>query len=80
MLEIGQTRLPPGAPVTLTVGDAQELPFDNESFTGGVCGFGLRNVPDNALALQECFRVLKPQARLVVLEFFRPVRWCSSPP
>jgi len=75
MLENGRSRLPPGAPVTLTVGDAQAQPFDNESFTGGVCGFGLRNVPDNALALEECSRVLKPQGRLVVLEFFRPVRW-----
>lgn len=75
MLEVGQKRLPPGARVTVTVGDAQALPFEDETFVGGVCSFGIRNVPDNGKALAELLRVLKPGGRFVALEFFRPTRW-----
>lgn len=71
MLEVGKTRLPDNAPVTVVVGDAQDLPLE-PGFTGGLCGFGLRNVPDNRLALEELFRVLVPGGRFAVLEFFNP--------
>jgi ubiquinone/menaquinone biosynthesis methyltransferase len=71
MLEVGKTRLPENAPVTVVVGDAQDLPLE-PGFTGGLCGFGLRNVPDNRLALEELFRVLVPGGRFAVVEFFTP--------
>ena len=74
MLACGRQRLPQEAPVTVVQGDAQELPLQDASFDGGLCGFGLRNVPDNRLALQELFRVLRPGGRFAVLEFFQPVR------
>jgi len=50
--------------------DAQQLPFTNDSFDVVSIAFGIRNVENAELALQECHRVLKEGGRLVVLEFF----------
>ena len=75
MLRMGRPRLPPDAPVDTTWGDAQDLPCASGVFDAAVCGFGLRNVADNARALREVHRVLRPGARFAVLEFFRPERW-----
>lgn len=73
MLERGRQRLPDGAPVEVVCGDAQDLPLEGP-FGAAICGFGLRNVPDNRRAVAEVFRVLRPGAHFAVLEFFRPVR------
>ena len=72
MLDEGEKRLPAGAPVELVCADAQDLPFDDDAFDAATCGFGLRNVPDNAKALGELRRVLRPGGRIAVLELFRP--------
>ena len=74
MLAHGRPRLPQGAPVRTIQGDAQDLDLPADHYANAICGFGLRNVPDNRLALQQVFRVLRPGGRFAVLEFFRPVR------
>ena len=51
------------------VGDAMALPFDNNSFDVYTISFGIRNVTQPQVALNEAFRVLKPGGRLMVLEF-----------
>lgn len=53
--------------------DAEQLPFDDNSFDIITIAFGLRNVTDKAAALRSMFRVLKPGGRLLVLEFSKPV-------
>ncbi len=53
-------------------GDAERLPFADQTFDGMTIGFGIRNVVDLAAGLREMCRVLKPGGRLVVLEFSRP--------
>ena len=59
--------------VSFSQGDAQELKgLPDGGFDLAVCAFGFRNFPDKAKALAECFRVLAPDGRLVVLELFRP--------
>ena len=58
--------------ITLVPGDAQELPFPDASFDGITMAFGIRNVPDRALALSEMARVLRPGGRAVILELSEP--------
>ena len=41
-------------------GDAQLLPFEDESFDAVVCGYGVIHVPEPQKALSEMHRVLKP--------------------
>lgn len=53
--------------------DALELPFGDATFDGATVGFGVRNFSDLDAGLREAARILKPGARLVVLE-------CSKPP
>ena len=53
--------------------DAEELPFDDNSFDIITIAFGLRNVTDKDKALRSMLRVLKPGGRLLILEFSKPV-------
>jgi demethylmenaquinone methyltransferase/2-methoxy-6-polyprenyl-1,4-benzoquinol methylase len=50
----------------------QTLPFPNASFDIVTTGYGLRNVPDLAAALDEIHRVLKPGGRALSLDFNKP--------
>ncbi|WP_068108391.1 bifunctional demethylmenaquinone methyltransferase/2-methoxy-6-polyprenyl-1,4-benzoquinol methylase UbiE [Tropicimonas marinistellae] len=51
------------------VGDAMELPFDDNSFDVVTNSFGTRNVTRIEDALSEAYRVLRPGGRLMTLEF-----------
>lgn len=50
-------------------GNAEALPFPDQSFDAYTIAFGLRNVPRIELALAEARRVLKPGGRFMCLEF-----------
>lgn len=52
--------------------DALTLPFADASFDGATVGFGVRNLADLDAGLREMARVLRPGARLVILEFTTP--------
>ena len=52
----------------LLLGDAQTLPFPNNSFACATAGFSLRNMPDLPRALSEMARVVRPGGRVTTLE------------
>jgi ubiquinone/menaquinone biosynthesis C-methylase UbiE len=56
--------------ITPTQGDAQQLPYDDATFDAAYLVTVLGEIPDQAAALAELRRVLKPSGRLVVGELF----------
>jgi demethylmenaquinone methyltransferase/2-methoxy-6-polyprenyl-1,4-benzoquinol methylase len=60
------------AAITFMAGDAQQLPFNRDTFDCLVSGFLLRNLSDLEGALSEFLRVLKPGGRLACLELTHP--------
>jgi demethylmenaquinone methyltransferase/2-methoxy-6-polyprenyl-1,4-benzoquinol methylase len=49
--------------------NAEKLPFDDNSFDYYTISFGIRNVTNIDLVLQEAYRVLKPFGKFICLEF-----------
>ena len=60
--------------------DTQRLPFADDAFDTVIVGFGLRNLGELDLGLEEIHRVLRPGGQLLTLEFFRVSRkWLEAP-
>ncbi|MBW2465016.1 MAG: ubiquinone/menaquinone biosynthesis methyltransferase, partial [Deltaproteobacteria bacterium] len=75
MLDVGQAKIEAAnlsERIELVEGDAEKLPFEDDSFDGVTIAFGIRNVPDRGAALREMARVTKPGGRVVVLELSEP--------
>lgn len=70
MLVQGRGKL--GSSVTPICGDTLRLPFATACFDGATVGFGVRNLSDLPVAFSAFARVLRPGARLVILEFTEP--------
>ncbi len=70
MLVQGRGKLAPS--VTPICGDTLRLPFAEACFDGATVGFGVRNLSDLPAGLSALARVLRPGARLVILEFAQP--------
>jgi demethylmenaquinone methyltransferase/2-methoxy-6-polyprenyl-1,4-benzoquinol methylase len=56
-------------------GDAQQVPFPENSFEAVTIGYGLRNLSNWENGLEEMIRVAKPGGRLIVLDFGKPANW-----
>jgi demethylmenaquinone methyltransferase/2-methoxy-6-polyprenyl-1,4-benzoquinol methylase len=75
MLEIGRKKIKRqhlDDRLVLQQGDAQALPFSDETFDCVTIAFGIRNIPDLRLALLEMYRVTKKDGRVLILEFSKP--------
>ena len=73
MLALGAPKVR-GKPVLTACADALQLPFTDGQFAGALVGFGVRNLASIEEGFTEFARVLRPGARLVVLEFTAPSR------
>jgi demethylmenaquinone methyltransferase / 2-methoxy-6-polyprenyl-1,4-benzoquinol methylase len=61
-----------GLDIPFTEGDAQALPFADDTFDAACSGFMMRNVPDVPAAFAEQARVVRAGGRVVCLEMTRP--------
>jgi ubiquinone/menaquinone biosynthesis C-methylase UbiE len=68
-----------GMPVTLCEGDAQALPFPDDTFDTVLCTYSMCSVPDEGGTVLEMKRVLKPGGRLILVDHVRssvaPIYW-----
>jgi demethylmenaquinone methyltransferase / 2-methoxy-6-polyprenyl-1,4-benzoquinol methylase len=71
MLELAREK---ASDVEFEWGNAQKLPYTDNSFDTVACGFGVRNFADLDAGLREMVRVARPGGRVVVLEMTTPER------
>ncbi len=81
MMKIGREKIKAaGVVAEMVQGDCEELPYKENTFHRISVGFGVRNFEHLQIGLNEMFRVLTPNGKLVILELSVPsnpiVRWC----
>ena len=64
-----------GRTVDLYEGDAEQLPFGDDTFDTVVCALSLCSIPDPAAAIGEMRRVLKPGGKLLLLDHIGSSWW-----
>ncbi len=67
---MANAKLPEG--INLVEGRAEAIPFPDASFDFLSMGYALRHISDLSVAFREFHRVMKPGARLCLLEITRP--------
>ena len=75
MLQVGRQKIDKaglGNIIELLNGDSETINFDDNSFDAVTVAFGVRNFQHLEKGLSEILRVLKPDGKLVVLEFSKP--------
>jgi len=58
--------------IELKKGDSEAISFPNNTFDAVTVAFGVRNFQDLEKGLHEMYRVLRPNGKVVVLEFSKP--------
>jgi demethylmenaquinone methyltransferase/2-methoxy-6-polyprenyl-1,4-benzoquinol methylase len=61
--------------ITLQQADSESLPFADNSFDAITVAFGVRNFQNLDKGLSEMLRVLKPNGKVVILEFSQPEKF-----
>ena len=75
MLNIGKKKIEKegmNGTIEMLVGDSENIPFENNKFDAITVAYGVRNFENLEQGLTEMQRVLKPNGKLVVLEFSKP--------
>jgi len=75
MLNVGQKKIDKlglSAQIKLQKADAENIPFDSNTFDAITVAFGVRNFENLETGLKEMLRVLKPGGVCVILEFTLP--------
>jgi demethylmenaquinone methyltransferase / 2-methoxy-6-polyprenyl-1,4-benzoquinol methylase len=76
MLDVGREKIKKlGLQNTIELlnGDSETINFDDNTFDAVTVAFGVRNFENLEKGLSEIKRVLKPEGKLVVLEFSKPL-------
>ena len=75
MLEVGRRKISEAGlekKITFRSGDAEKIPFSDQTFDAITVAFGVRNFEDLSLGLREMKRVLRPGGIMMILEFSQP--------
>ncbi|PWU01729.1 MAG: bifunctional demethylmenaquinone methyltransferase/2-methoxy-6-polyprenyl-1,4-benzoquinol methylase UbiE [Bacteroidetes bacterium] len=75
MLDLGREKLLKhglSQRVDLQVGDSETINFPDHTFDAVTVAFGVRNFENLEKGIAEIYRVLKPEGKLVILEFSKP--------
>lgn len=75
MLEVGRKKVTKEKlddRIEMIQGDAENMPFENNSFDVITVAFGVRNFENLKKGLDEIYRVLKPGGKFIILEFSQP--------
>jgi demethylmenaquinone methyltransferase/2-methoxy-6-polyprenyl-1,4-benzoquinol methylase len=75
MLDFGRVKIKDqnlNGVIDLETGDSENLRFADQSFDAVTVAFGVRNFENLEKGLSEMARVLRPNGRIVVLEFSKP--------
>lgn len=75
MLEVGRKKVAEqnlNERIQMIQGDAENMPFENDSFDCITVAFGVRNFENLEKGLNEIYRVLKPGGKFLILEFSQP--------
>jgi demethylmenaquinone methyltransferase/2-methoxy-6-polyprenyl-1,4-benzoquinol methylase len=76
MLDVGREKIKKAGlqnTIELLNGDSETINFANDTFDAVTVAFGVRNFENLEKGLSEILRVLKPNGKLVVLEFSKPL-------
>lgn len=76
MLEIGRLKVLQKKlqdRIECQIADAENIPFDGNSFDVITVAFGVRNFENLQTGISEMHRVVKPGGQIVILEFSRPL-------
>lgn len=75
MLEVGRKKVAKEKlddRIEMIQGDAEKMPFEDNSFDVITVAFGVRNFENLKKGLDEIYRVLKPGGKFIILEFSQP--------
>ncbi|MEN9441302.1 MAG: hypothetical protein RLZ33_1379, partial [Bacteroidota bacterium] len=78
MLEVGRQKMKKNGfdnIITMRLGDSEDLPFDDNYFDALTVGFGVRNYENLEKGLAEMLRVVRPEGKLIILEFSKPKKF-----
>lgn len=75
MLKIGENKIQKkklNDKISLQLGKAESIPFEDEMFDAAISAFGVRNFENLEKGLSEMNRVLKINGKILILEFSKP--------
>ncbi len=75
MIEVGNKKIKSKKmekKVKLHIGDACNIPSGDQTFDLVTISFGIRNFPDPLKSLKEINRVLRPEGKVIIMEFSLP--------